>query len=1450
MKKLLWTLLFAAFLVPAAASAQCTSGTPFQFTIYGEDTYGDGWEGDLLIYRNNVQMATFTVSVDENTQTYTVCDGDSVRIEWSGSDQYGENFFTITANGTVLVNNAAGVTYAPSGTVIEFLAETPSCLPVTDLSVSGMDANGFTLTWNEANDGGSSYTVFLNGVLEATNLYDTTYTFTNLTPSTSYTVSVVAVCSASDSANAATISVYTPCLPFDLPLSESFDSDSTLGCWEFQATGNIGGSYGAGLVTVDGNTAFRFSSYSSASDYNQTLLTPMINVSSAATALSVNVRYATYGSGDILHFGYITADDSVVMDPTGYTTTGSSDWQNYITIIPADAVRLFVHYYGNYSYYAWLDYVNVTEVTGSVCYAVSNLTVDSASSSSISISWSDANNSGASYTVYDMSDTSVVASGVTDTAYTVENLTANTAYTFGVVANCSSTSESDIITVNGRTNCAPEALPFFEDFSATLSNNFCWRGASNATADQVFGGTALTLGNNNSWTYSSSTSNGLDAGHYRVNIYGASCKKWMITPEIDLSAASNPVLQFDVAFTVYSGTGAATGFTNNASQAFIVAFSTDGGQTWDSASAVRWQNAGGQHTLAEIASGSYINQTISLSQFVGETVRIAFYCQSTTSGGDNNLHLDNIYVDEMPSCLPVAGLTVSAVNDNSVSLAWNDTTNTGATYTVYNMADTSVIAANVSATTYTVTGLAPNTNYTFGVEVNCSATDVARIMTVSTRTDCGVEQLPFTEDFSSSLSSDPCWRGASNATAAQVFAGTALTLGTPSSWTYASSARCGLAAGHYYKNVYGSSVKSWMITPSIDLSTVANAQLSFDVALTDYSNAALPDANGDTNNSQAFMVIISTDGGNTWDSTNATIWQNVGGDYTYASLASLTYQNKVIDLSQYAGDTVKIAFYTQSLWSGGDNDLHIDNIAVTAAIDTTTPVLDSFTVVLGVNDATMGTTTPAPGTYVFHLGETASATAVANPGYHFVRWQQVIGTFVDSTTANPASHVIDSSLLGLTMTMTAIFEADATVDTNYYTLTVNYDTTMGEVLYFEGPYQAGDTAFVLAMPNAGYRFVDWTEGTTVVSTDAMYEFVVTRNVSLVANFEFDGTSSADSLTIITDVNDATMGTVTPAPGTHRYALGEVYSVSATPNSGYNFFGWVYTIDLGFMVFSDTLTGVPATLSDTVIESDLGMVLAITALFTADSVPVVIPDSIIVTTAVNDASMGTITPAPGTYTYVETDSIHVVATPFAGYQFIGWQIAANSYGQTFDTTIYTDTNFIHESLVDMGGAVITLTALFAVDTNGQGTTYTVTVTVNDPAMGSVSGAGTYNEGATVSLSATANAGYSFVGWVIGADTITANPYTFSITSDVNALAVFVANNGIEDADMANVTVYGAESRIVVRGAEGKDVNVFDINGRMVASQLNAADAVEFRMASTGVYLVKVGNAPAKRVLVVR
>ena len=72
---------------------------------------------------------------------------------------------------------------------------------------------------------------------------------------------------------------------------------------------------------------------------------------------------------------------------------------------------------------------------------------------------------------------------------------------------------------------------------------------------------------------------------------------------------------------------------------------------------------------------------------------------------------------------------------------------------------------------------------------------------------------------------------------------------------------------------------------------------------------------------------------------------------------------------------------------------------------------------------------------------------------------------------------------------------------------------------------------------------------------------------------------------------------------------------------------------------------------------------------------------------------------------------------------------------------------------------------------QPTQYTITVASNNNAWGTVSGGGTYNSGATVTLTATANTGYHFVQWQDGN---TQNPRTITVTGNAAYMAIFEAD----------------------------------------------------------------------------
>lgn len=81
-------------------------------------------------------------------------------------------------------------------------------------------------------------------------------------------------------------------------------------------------------------------------------------------------------------------------------------------------------------------------------------------------------------------------------------------------------------------------------------------------------------------------------------------------------------------------------------------------------------------------------------------------------------------------------------------------------------------------------------------------------------------------------------------------------------------------------------------------------------------------------------------------------------------------------------------------------------------------------------------------------------------------------------------------------------------------------------------------------------------------------------------------------------------------------------------------------------------------------------------------------------------------------------------------------------------------------------------------------YTVTLISNPTNGGTVTGAGTYNENSSVTVTATPNTGFTFYNWTKSGAVVSTNPsYTFSVTQDVTLVANFRSNN----ANLNSLTV---------------------------------------------------------------
>lgn len=125
-----------------------------------------------------------------------------------------------------------------------------------------------------------------------------------------------------------------------------------------------------------------------------------------------------------------------------------------------------------------------------------------------------------------------------------------------------------------------------------------------------------------------------------------------------------------------------------------------------------------------------------------------------------------------------------------------------------------------------------------------------------------------------------------------------------------------------------------------------------------------------------------------------------------------------------------------------------------------------------------------------------------------------------------------------------------------------------------------------------------------------------------------------------------------------------------------------------------------------------------------------------------------------------------------------------------------------------------------------------------------------EGDQISLMASAYDGYRFVNWTATDGTVLCSDtlYTIIVTSDTTLNANFESVTGIDNIEAADFEVYSMDNRIIVKGAEGMPVSIFDVTGRLLGELGIQNSEFRIEVPAAGVYLVKVGNAAARRVVV--
>lgn len=398
----------------------------------------------------------------------------------------------------------------------------------------------------------------------------------------------------------------------------------------------------------------------------------------------------------------------------------------------------------------------------------------------------------------------------------------------------------------------------------------------------------------------------------RMNIIGSGQDEWMISPTIDLGTGSTTYqVEFDVALTEY---GSTNGDWMDADDSLVFVISTDNGITWSQDHMLKIWTFGDEPSN----TGDYV--LIELGAYTG-LVRFGFYAASSIADGNYNVYIDNFVVQEVPSCQQPLDLGLDSIFTTTAHISWTQ----GALDAILEYGAPGFTPGTGAGTiiqstdgTAEMTSLLANTAYDVYVMDSCGVGDVSLWSgPLPIQTECDVIIPDHLEDFTTYL--PDCWSQFSG----ELFANSvAVSNPYTSLWTvdgFGNVTSTGAARINIYSPASTNNDRfEWLVSPSIDLGNGAiDYLLEFDIALTQYlSNSATTFDSDDQ-----FKVVISTDDGATWSSSNVLQTWEAGSE------PSTTGDHINISLLGYTG-VVKIGFYGETIGTGGNVNVYIDNFEI------------------------------------------------------------------------------------------------------------------------------------------------------------------------------------------------------------------------------------------------------------------------------------------------------------------------------------------------------------------------------------------------------------------------------------------------------------------------------------------------------------------------------------------
>ncbi len=696
---------------------------------------------------------------------------------------------------------------------------------------------------------------------------------------------------------------------FDIPLSQNFDG-TTIDNWT-QMRNNVIGSVSATTTSGEYVSPAKGIAMSNGNCSSSDVLyyaSPKINPAFPMPVLQVRFKARTNTFGQNLSVGVMNTDslNSFTLIETIPLTT---EWNTYVVdfteYLGENANIAFGHNKNTPSTKIFLDDVYIDSITA--CQKVSNIFTN-VYDNKIEIRWKDMQ-APMGYTIeftetrssYTQSSTSMTNS------YTILGLSSLENYTFRIKANCSSGIWSDTFKVT--TTNTPESIPFTEYFEGYVSD---WR---------LINGTQT-----NAWFIDSASANGGTKGLYISDTNGI-VNRYKLTTSSQVYAAKS-ILFDEISDYSIKYDWQNMGEISDNLKVFLIPSNipfVTAGSTFTESYGI---NLYGSTALYNKNTWQTKEVSFRISQ-PGVYYLVFYWRNDANSGSQPPASVDNIEISKL-ECAPPDDLEITETTGYEATIQYNLSLNAEGVRFIYKPAtvnnwDTIYVASNNNS--YTLENLQPATTYQIKAITYCGLSYESYSTPIYTfSTKCVPALTPWNETFDSSATFPPnsCWERKQLLCTPYIIMHNSEMSSVATHWIQ------GEINGSKTASINMANVdkRDWLITPQIELGQAdENWALGFDVKLSSTANGNGSPGRG---SDDKFIVLVSFDGGETWDPTDATVWSSEPtANYPYSGLNE-NYQTFHIPLNRMQ-TTIRAAFYAESTVINANDFLNIDNICVANA---------------------------------------------------------------------------------------------------------------------------------------------------------------------------------------------------------------------------------------------------------------------------------------------------------------------------------------------------------------------------------------------------------------------------------------------------------------------------------------------------------------------------------------